>query len=98
MTGRDNDYVEDYGEEEEFEGDEDDQIPNYKSHQRKFKSLGEKAKDNYDLNEDDPEKWDSRQQRDHAEDMQKAAREYAILPNTHSPLFSLSTCVISLRR
>ncbi|TPX08566.1 uncharacterized protein E0L32_009905 [Thyridium curvatum] len=58
-----------------FEGDEDDQIPNYKSFQRKFKSLGDKAKDNYDLNEDDPEKWDSQQQPDHAEDTQKAARD-----------------------
>lgn len=98
MTGRDNDYVEDYGEEEESEGDEVDQIPNYKSFQEDFDSLRDKAKENYGLNDDDPEKWDSQQQRDHAEDMQKAARENAILPNTHSPLFSLSTCLISLRR
>jgi hypothetical protein len=41
----------------------------YKEWQDRYDELNEEAKDNYKRTDDDPEKWDANQQRDHAENM-----------------------------
>ncbi len=47
----------------------------YKNWQDRYESLNQEGWENHDLDDDDPDKWNTTLERDHAENMREAAEQ-----------------------